>query len=109
MINRHDTPDLPLPGSSWLYLFTTRARKAKRRERRAEPSKIYQCSLFLGFNGILINPVVHKHVSERSDEVFWGKKPSDPPEPSLSIMLHELYFLNELLFWNIPDGSLGLG
>ena len=35
-----------LPGSSWLYLFTTSrersekgARKAKRRERRAEPSK----------------------------------------------------------------------
>ena len=27
-----------LPGSSWLYLFTTGARKAKRRERRAEPS-----------------------------------------------------------------------
>ena len=26
-----------LPGSSWLYLFTTRARKAKRQERRAEP------------------------------------------------------------------------
>ena len=30
-----------LLGSSWLYLFTTRrARKAKRRERRAEPSKV---------------------------------------------------------------------
>ena len=34
----HGRPGDPLPGSSWLYLFTTRARKAKRRERRAEPS-----------------------------------------------------------------------
>ena len=40
------------PGSSWLYLFTTRrARKAKRRERRAEPSK-FTCSNF--------NPMVYQ-------------------------------------------------